>query len=72
MMYITSYLVSRAFDVVDHGILLGKLRKTECSNNVEASFSAYLLDMQQVVFDPDKNILFNWLSVTARVPQGSL
>lgn len=48
-MIITVYALSdfiKAFDTVDHGILLSIVREIGCSNKVLAWFSAYLLDRQ--------------------------
>lgn len=62
---------SKAFDMVDHKILLAKLRGLKISQSVREWFSSYLLSRQQMVVDSDGNTSL-WLLCALGVPQGSV
>lgn len=62
---------SKAFDLVDHDILLFKLRNLGCSEAAVRWFKSYLADRRQVVIDRNKNKSAERNSPTG-VPQGSI
>ena len=61
---------SRAFDTIDHNILLMKLAKFSMSSSVVAWFKSYLADRQQYVLY--NGTLSDMLPVTHGVPEGSI
>ena len=61
---------TKAFDLVDHSILLKKLELYKCNNNSLAWFKSYLEDRQQKVCIASSQSKFN--QVTHGVPQGSI
>ena len=58
----------KAFYLVDHNILLHKLKLYHFSKNAVAFFSSYLSNRKQLV--KVKNEMSNMLPVTSGVPQG--
>ena len=60
----------KAFDLVDHTILLHKLKLYHFSENSVALFSSYLSNRKQLV--KVKNEMSNMLPITSGVPQGSI
>lgn len=60
----------KAFDLVDHNILLHKLKLYHFSENAVAFLSSYLSNRKQLV--KVKNVMSNKLPVTSGVPQGSI
>ena len=62
---------SKAFDLVDHRILLEKMRDLHFSNQVLKWFHSYLAGRQQAVKDPS-GALSSWLDILCGVPQGSV
>ena len=63
--------LSKAFDTVDHSILLLKLRKLNFDDTVIKWFSSYLVGRSQAVVDENGNAS-NWSNTTSGVPQGSI
>jgi hypothetical protein len=62
---------SKAFDRVDHAILLEKMRKLNLSCSVLNWFHSYLSNRRQAVRDTHGN-LSSWATVRCGVPQGSV
>ena len=62
--------LKKAFDSVDHNILLSKLQSMGITGQLLAWLEAYLADRQQLVSIHEK--LSGLLPVTSGVPQGSL
>lgn len=62
---------SKAFDTVDHSLLLSKLSRFDLSEQVLSWFRSYLLGRSQAVIGPDGSCS-SWLPVVAGVPQGSV
>ena len=62
---------SKAFDRVNHTILLDKLKKLNFSCSVLNWFHSYLVNRYQAVRDSRGN-LSTWATVTTGVPQGSV
>ena len=60
----------KAFDLVDHGLLLEKLSYYKCSETVIALMKSYLANRTQVVSFNGK--LSNAAEINSGVPQGSL
>ena len=61
---------SKAFDTVDHAILLRKLKSVGLDDNSVGLFHSYLTSRRQIKSTNDT--LSSSLSVTAGVPQGSV
>ena len=57
---------AKAFDSVDHGILLKKLKGYGITGNLHNWFTDYLRNRSQRV------VISEWTSVTSGVPQGSI
>ena len=62
--------LSKAFDCVDHGLLLSKLFKLGCDNDSVNWFYSYLTDRTQKV--SINSMLSNPMKVQVGVPQGSI
>jgi hypothetical protein len=62
---------SKAFDRVNHRLLLIKLKKLGFSDSVILWLQSYLCDRLQRVFKDD-SFVSDWTAVTAGVPQGSV
>lgn len=62
--------LSRAFDCVDHGLLLDKLERCGIRGTVRDWFESYLTDRYQCV--SISNVRSNWLKIKRGVPQGSV
>ncbi len=61
---------SKAFDTINHRLLLSKLRALGCGDTVLEWFQSYLSDrLQKVVTDRDES---TWSNVVNGVPQGSI
>ena len=60
----------KAFDLVNHTVLLGKLAIYACSEQAMRWLSSYLSELQQIV--QFKRTLFNPSEVITGVPQGSI
>jgi hypothetical protein len=63
--------LSKAFDTVDHAILLKKLEKYGVKNVALLWFKIFLLNRQQCV-NTDENICSKLLKIKCGVPQGSI
>ena len=63
--------LSKAFDIVDHSILLLKPRKYIFDDTLIKWFSFYLVGRSQAVVDENKNTS-NWSNTTSGVSQGSI
>ena len=61
---------SKAFDLINHDILLEKLKQVGCSNDVVAWFRSYLTGRVQAVRLPDGTTSL-WPELLTEVPQGS-
>ena len=61
--------LSKAFDLVNHSILLRKFRSLNFDDNSIRWFHLYLSGRSQVVTD-GYGIFSSWLEVTCGVPQG--
>ena len=61
---------SKAFDLVDHTILLEKLKSLGCSNITINWFKSYLSGKKQAVYDDKRNVS-TWCDILSGVPQGS-
>lgn len=64
------YRFKKAFDTVNHNILLNKISSLNVANNVQSLFKSYLSERMQQTFV--NNILSTKLNVTTGVPQGSI
>lgn len=62
---------SRAFDTVNHSLLVDKLQSFELSNQVIRWLISYLTGRSQAVVGPDGG-MYAWMAVLAGVPQGSV
>ena len=62
--------LNKAFDVVDHAILIEKLGAYKFSNSSLQWFKSYLNGQRQAV--PNGKGLFKFITVNADVPQGSI
>ena len=62
--------LSKAFDVIPHGLLLAKLNAYGCDNNVLEFFYSYLNDRKQRV--KVENNFSEWSTIVKGVPQGSV
>lgn len=60
----------KAFDLVDHSILLIKMELYKLNQNSRNFLNSYLTNRQQSIFNND--IQSNHASVKHRVPQGSI
>lgn len=63
--------LSKAFDTVDHALLLKTLRKLNCGNEVIRWLYSYLKDRFQAVVG-ENGVWSNWVRLTCGVPQGSI
>ena len=63
--------LSKAFDSVNHHVLLHKLRSLNFDDNSIKWFHSYLSGRTQAVVD-GSGLFSNWLRVTCGVPQGSV
>jgi len=67
--------LTKAFDCVDHGILLGKLEYYGITGSANNLIKSYLKDRQQrvVIRNKSSNTYYSkWNKVTRGVPQGSV
>ena len=62
---------NKAFDLIDHQILLEEMRQLNFSNKVILWFQSYLSDRQQAVKDMS-GLLSSWCNILCGVPQGSV
>ena len=62
---------SKAFDLVDHRILLERLRDLNFSNQVIKWFHSYLSGRKQAVKDVS-GLISSWCDILCEVPQGSV
>ena len=62
--------LKKAFDTIDHGILLNKLRDYGFRGHIHAWFECYLSNCSQKVIVHDKSS--EWLPLKFGVPQGSI
>ena len=62
--------LSRAFDCVDHGLLLDKLERCGIRGTVRDWFESYLTDRYHCV--SISNVRSDWLKIKRGVPQGSV
>ncbi|KAL0881298.1 hypothetical protein ABMA27_001181 [Loxostege sticticalis] len=61
---------SKAFDRIDHNLLLGKLQDIGIRGDLLRWFSSYISNRSQAVVI--KNYISGWVSIPSGVPQGSL
>ena len=64
--------LQKAFDTVDHTILLMKLEALCLSQDITRWFQSYLSDRQQLVDVSLSGILSSYSKITCGVPQGSI
>ena len=68
--HLVGMVLQKAFDTVDHGILLMKLKALGLRQDVSGWFWSYLSDSQQLV--DVSGTLFSHANISCGVPQGSI
>lgn len=66
------FYFSKAFDRVDHGLLLTKLARLGCSISVLQWFQSYLTDRSQAILGSNNTSSSSFGQVLSGVPQGSI
>ena len=71
-MQLVLYDFSKAFDLMDHGLLLSKLRSLDVTERLIALVASYLSDRQHCVTIKQHGVCSNYLTSNVGVPQSSL
>mgnify|MGYP001790979048 CR=1 FL=1 len=71
-MQLVLYDFSKAFDLMDHGLLLSKLRSLDVTERLIALVASYLNDRQHCVTIKQHGVCSNYLTSNVGVPQGTL